>query len=265
MRLLNSPTLRNSRLGMTAAGVIAVTLAWITVAQQPVSAGKPAAGPAKCTDVPLEVAVIAGGAIADDGKGTYKHRVDGVYNTVIHLCGSNPTYDATMGLINSKRSMKFTFPAPIDGSALNIPPSWVPGTITAKPFMNIRKILWGRMNNQLEFTTGMGFSYFKGPGDTSDYRLQFLPDTDATDPDPNDPEANQPNIASSVTVLDMPGNCRDGGTTLDSWLVTVHGPSVGTLRRDTSSGLVQVGQYDMPFQLMLKAKSCVPASVSGGY
>lgn len=286
MRVSDSRTFRNARVGMTAASAIAVALTWATLAQQPVSAGKPAAGPAKCADVRLKVTILPidvnGDTINDsvlggDGKGAiYQDRVDGVYNTVLHLCpASSATFDATMGLINSKRSMTFRFPAPIAGSAENPPPAWVPGTITVKPFMNVRNILWGRQNHSLSFTTGMGFSYFKGPGDSSDYRLQFLPPV--TDAEPGDPTANTPYEAASVTVQDVPGTCRSNptGGTLDSWTVTVNrsadallavpAPFAGTLRRDTNSGAVQVGQYDMPFQLKLEALTCVPASVSGGY
>lgn len=279
-------TLQNARSGLAAASVVGVVLLALATAQQPVAAAKPAAPAAKCTDVRLRVTIqpidVDGDTANDsvlsgDSKGAiYQDRVDGVYNTVIHLCGGTPpTYDATMGLINSKRSIKFAFPAAVDGSAENPPPAWVPGTITAKPFMNIRNILWGRQHTQLTFTTGMGFSYFKGPGDNSDYRLQFLPPV--TDAEPGDPTANTPYEAASVTVQDIPGTCRINPTngTLDSWIVTVNrsadsgfsapAPFLGTLRRDTNNGPLQVGQYDMPFRLRLEALTCVPGNVSSVY
>lgn len=183
--------------------------------------------------------------------------MDGVSNTVIHICSGS--YDATMGLITSRRSLRFTFPAPITGSDVyGTPPAWVPGSFLAKPFMNVRKILWGRKNGYSRFTTRMGFSYINGPGDKANYALQFA--SFANDagvlPDPN---SNLPYETTAVTVQDVPGTCRQTpGGTLDSWIVTVNAPSAGALMKDTKNGSVQSGQYTMPFKLLIEAKSCLP-------
>jgi hypothetical protein len=246
---------------MTARRIIVHATAVVLMA-----AGIASAQKGKCNDVPIEVAVVpmTGGALVDDGKGPYQEGVGGVYNTVIHTCGTSASYDATMGLITSRRSLGFTFPLPIDGSVYPGPaPVWAGSSFFAKPFMNVRRILWGRMQDpqQLTFTTRMVFSYFSGPGDKASYALQFAPtvtDSGAT----GGQDANYPSETTPATVEDVLGTCHivTGGT-LDKWIVTVGAGSVGALMRDTNKGpaLVQSGQYTMaPFQLIITAKSCVP-------
>jgi hypothetical protein len=135
----------------------------------------------------------------------------------------------------------------------------VNSSFLAKPFMNVRNILWGRLHGQLTFTTRLGLSYLSGPGDKASYALLFAPAV--TDSGvPGNPDANYPSETTPATGQDVPGTCRSvAGGTLDSWIVTVNPPAVGALMRDTSKGSpVQSGQYTMPFQLLIRAKSCLP-------
>lgn len=116
-----------------------------------VSYSATAAQSSRCKDVSLEVTIvpIEGSALSGDSKGSvYADGVDGVYNAVIHVCGSNPSYDATLGMVTSKRSMGVTFPPAIDGSTIfGSSPVWANGVqFMAKPFLNVRNILWGRKN-----------------------------------------------------------------------------------------------------------------------
>ena len=79
-------------------------------------------------------------------------------------------------------------------------------------------------------------------------------------------DVNLPNDTATVTVQDTPGTCRSNPTsgTLDSWLVTIDGPFVATLYKAASGRNPDLhsGQYHMPFQLLIKAKTCLK---SNGY
>jgi hypothetical protein len=228
--------------------------------------------PPKCSDIPISVQVLEFDADGDgdndsalfgDSKGpTYTDGVDGVTNTAIYVCSG--TYDATMRLgplTRSKRSLGFAFPEPNAGSVVYGPaPEWAGTAFLAKPFMNIRNILWGRMQAvpQLMFTTRIGFSYISGPADKATYKLQFAP-TGVQSGVPGNPAANDPDETTAATVQDIPGDCRNGGTTLDTWIVTVNPPAVGALMRDLSNGAeIHSGQYSMPFKLLITAQRCLP-------
>lgn len=224
----------------------------------------------KCTDPSLEVTIVPidGSALSGDSKGSvYTNGVDGVSNTVIHLCASNngvlPTYDATMSLSStSQRSMGFTFPPDIEGSIISGPsPVWANGVrFMAKPFLlNVRNILWGRKAQIYTFTTRMIFEGFAGPGDKALYDLRFQPAVvDALQNAPPFADTNLPSETSTVTVQDIPGTCRTTqGGTLDSWIVTVDPLFVGTVHKQDRSH-THSGQYNMPIQLLLKAKTCLP-------
>ena len=128
----------------------------------------------------------------------------------------------------------------------------------AKPFLNVRNILWGRLHGDLTFTTRLGLSSFSGPGDKASYALLFAP-TVTDSGVPGNPDANYVSETTPATVQDVPGTCRSvAGGTLDSWIVTVNSPAVGAVMRDSGKGSpVQSGQYTMPFQLLIRAKSCV--------
>lgn len=229
-----------------------------------------AQGGGKCNqDISLRVTVqpIAGSVLSGDGKGAYQDALDGVYNTVVHFCSG--TYDATMGLVRSKRSMGLTFPTAIPGSNISGPsPVWANNVpFQVQPFFNVRDILWGRRIGRSIFTTRMSFSGISGPGDTRSYGLRFLPfATDALTGTPAHAPAdvNSPNETSYVTVQDIPGNCRERGTTLDKWFVTATNVDasgylqVGTLHKDVKNTPVHSGQYILPFQLLIEAQSCLP-------
>ena len=176
-----------------------------------------------------------------------------------------------MGLITSRRSLGFTFPSPITDSVIGDAPAWANSSFLAKPFMNVRNILWGRKNfctTPCTFTTRIGFSYISGPGDNgTNYRLVHAPLlTDSLVFGTT--EENFPKFTTPATVEDIPGNCRTvSGGSFDKWIVTVDSSvgtpdpasSVGTLMRDVNNGsAVQSGQYSMPFKLMIEAKTCLP-------
>lgn len=71
-------------------------------------------------------------------------------------------------------------------------------------------------------------------------------------------DVNLPSETAAVTVQDIPGTCRVGGPVLDSWMVTIDTPFVGTAHKAKSNAELHAGQYHMPFQLLLKAKTCLP-------
>jgi len=231
--------------------------------------GKPVA----CTNPSLAVTILpiidGISAITGDVKGfTYTNGVDGVYNGVINLCPSGPTapnYDATFGLVGSKRSMGFSFQSPISESIIDGPsPVWANGkTFLTKPYLNIRNILWGRLNGQTTFTTRMIIQYIKGPGDSSSYGLRFQnPVTDAVT-EGGLPNTNKPSDTARVTVQDVPGTCRsdpDNGTK-DSWIVTVDPSFVGTLTK-MDNNWTHSGQYTMAMRFLVEAKTCLP-SING--
>lgn len=227
--------------GMLAIGVVALTAMGTTNA----FAQKK---PAKCTNVPLTVEILAigpdnTGALDGDAKGRiYTDGVDGV-DTVINLCsGSN---DATVGL--GRRSMVMRFPDHADG------PIWVGNDILTKPFLNVRDLLWGRRNGSAStFTTWMSFGFIKGPGDNSDYVLRFKADvTDAPIPRQT---ASEPGTVEVTVQEDTPVACATGSK--HSWTVTtLPGPSIGALYRTSTDA--PAGRYDMPFRLRFATKGCV--------
>lgn len=254
---------------MTAPKFAVYALALLLVTSEAASAQK-----TKCTDVPISVEVvdIIGSALAGDARGpVYRNGEYGVSNTVIHLCGGFgvvPTYDATMGVVTSRRSLVFYFPPPEAGSLGEgeQPPAWADDSFSAKPFMNIKNILWGRMNPEeagtgdperpFEFTTRMVFTYLKGPNESASYKLHFTPETTDAVPPPSG-NAWTDAFSAPVRVVDKPGNCRTpGGSTLDEWTVTVDPDYVGSLTRDTSDGPLPAGRYRMPFQLKITALRC---------
>lgn len=226
-------------------------------------------GPCVAVSIPVEITVVAfdvdgdgqdDSALYGDAKGaTYVDGVDGVAAVIQACSGSN---DLTFNLITSgvRRSLGFVFPAPIEGSVSPGPaPVWVPGAFLAKSFINFRNILWGRSNGQSTFTTRMNSGYVSPAGEKSTYHLRFAPVLNDAGI-PGDPVSNQPNETTAVTVQDIPGTCRStAGGTLDTWLITVNLPAIGALVREgKGSTEYQSGQYFMPFQLLVKAKTCLP-------
>ncbi len=226
--------------------------------------------PSSCSDIPVWVTILPvdDGILSGDAKGTvYKAGVDSV-SAKINICGSSPTYDATLWLSSSKRTMGFTFPPPIAGSIISgQPPVWANGSaFAAKPLLYVRNILWGRMNVQYTFTTRLIMKSIAPPGDKNLYDLRLQPHiVDALTNEPPYADTNLPQETATVTVQDIPGTCRSTvGGTLDSWIVTVDSPYVGTLHRQASRGQSEThsGQYHVPFKLLVEARSCVPASLT---
>jgi hypothetical protein len=237
-----------------------------------------AAAPGQCTpDIDLAVTVVGGGALFMDTATPY--------TAVLNLCsGSN---DATLNLLVSKtRRLGFSFPAPIPNSpGAASAPSWIPrqeGVFTSfltTPFMNVRDLLWGRANTapnpdsmelSYTFTTRMGLSYINYPGDKNDYLLRFFPPR-CSEVLPPAPCTETPTWDGSQTedgtvpavVTDFPGTCHQipvaQGGTLDRWVVTVDLPATAALLKDTNPrGRIRLGQYVMPLQLQIVAKTCVP-------
>ena len=228
--------------------------------------GNGAAGKVKCTDPSIEITIVptTSSALAGDSKGSvYTNGVDGVSATIF-LCGvtnSTYAYDAFLNLATSTRSIAFTFPPAIAGSNIVGPsPVWANGRpFLAKPVLHVRNLLWGRMNGQLTFTTRVPIEFLLGPGNTARYDLRYQPlVVDALVNAPPFPDTNLPSETSAVTVQDIPGTCRTNSTgTLDSWIVTVDAPFLGTLNMEDRAK-THSGQYTMPFQFLIKAKTCLP-------
>jgi hypothetical protein len=229
-----------------------------------------------CKDVPIRwfifpVATLDDGSTvpaAIQGDGNWYSGSSGAANAVIHRCGSDPTYDATMAVGKSRR-VQFAFGAAVSGSVIQeiLPP----GTYSNSPFINVRNLLCvGCADPTAPFTTHMSVQLY-GIG-REDYRLRFMPPVvDAPDRhiDPTIiPEENVPYESSAATVIPQPYNCASGGAVMPSWIVrgvaasadpaipASAGLQVGTLRRFTRTGTVHAGQYSMPFEMRIEASSC---------
>ena len=195
-------------------------------------------------------------AAAITGDGDWYSSSSGTSNTVIHVCGSDPTYDSTL-LMSSRRKLSVAFPAPISGSVLQ---ESVSGTYLNSAFINVRNLLcFGCATPPGQpFTTRMAFQLY-GLANRSDYRLRFMPHaTDAPDrhtlPEQIDAE-NTPFEGSPVTVLPQPYDCMTGGSTRPSWIVRATVPTsdaqvpagqalqVGTLTRIGKPSIVHAGRY----------------------
>ena len=234
----------------------------------------------KCQDVPIRWFVYSTAqdpgdptrevAAAISGDGAWYTGSGGNTNVVIHTCGTNPSYDATI-VVGSKRKMFFSFPAPITGSVIES--SLAAGTYVNTPFMNVRNLVCaGCSDPTAPFTTRMSiqmYSFLSG----QDYRLRFMPPvTDAPDrhSDPDIiPSENVPYESSPVRVEPQAYDCHVGGTTKPAWIVRGMNPSadpnvpsdenlqVGTLYQATRSGDVHKGQYSMPFEIRIEALTCI--------
>jgi hypothetical protein len=205
----------------------------------------------KCANPQLTVEILpigpdGTGALDGDSKGrTYIEGVDGVYNTVINVCSGS--YDSTFGLVTSRRSMVMRFPDHPDG------PVWVGSDILAKPYMNVRDLLWGRRNGTATFTTWMTFAYIKGPGDKSDHVLRFK--ADVTDAPVVRQTESEPGTVPVTVQEDAPVACTGGGAR-HSWTVTtLPAPAIGALYKSQTD--TAAGTYDMPFRLRFTTKGCV--------
>lgn len=229
-----------------------------------------------CKDIPLRwffstTATQPDGTVVPSAiRGDGEWYADGLNNN-IHVCGTSPTYDATIA-VTSRRKVSFSFGAPVTGSVLS--ESIAGGTYSDSPFFNVRNLLCVgcRSDPSQPFTTRIGMQVKLV---NQNYRLRFMPEhTDSPDRHTN-PEAipfeNTPYLASPALVIPQPYDCLSGGTVKPSWIVRGTNPSadtriapaenlqVGTLSRVTSSSVIHAGQYSMPFEFRLEAMSCFKA------
>jgi hypothetical protein len=258
------------------AWVCALVTAVMAAGSAIATAQKKGGGGGGCSDVPIRwyvypVATLDDGSTipaAIRGDGNWYSNTGGASNAVIHRCGTDPTYDATMA-VSKPRYVDFVFPAAVSGSVLE--EVLAPGTYQNRPFLNVRNILCaGCANPHSPFTTHMAFQLYSV--DRQDYRFRFMPPAvDALDRhiDPAViPAENDPYEASPVRVIPQPYDCGIGGVTKPSWIVRAVNPSadgnipagenlqVGTLRRITRNGTVHAGQYAMAFEVRVEALSC---------
>ena len=228
-----------------------------------------------CKDIPLQWFIYSTAETPDGqvvsssilGDAKWYSSASGTSNTVIHVCGTQPTYDATM-LVGGKRKVAFVFDSPVAGS---IQQESIPAaTYQDSPFMNVRNILCvGCADKTAPFTSRMGMQLKMN---SQSYHLRFMPEfTDAPDRHTN-PEAipgeNTPYQASPVLVIPQPYDCHAAGTIRPSWIVrgairssdpavpASENLQVGTLRRVTRTGTVHAGQYSLPFEIRIEALSC---------
>lgn len=233
------------------------------------------AKPPSCTDVPISWTFVpttnpaAPAAILnDDPDRVYQNGVDGVFNTVIHICSG--TGDATLGLQRSLRKLRMKFPAPIPSSVIQSAPPFGEGAeFTTKAFVNVRNILGSGLlvpGSPATFYTKVTsqFSVGKGGG----YRLAFYPDNttcpvlNSCAPVANyyDPIVNLPVQTAWVQVIYTPA--ANGSP--DSWIV--NGELIGTdsvyqratLLSADSPLADHFGQYSMPFRILITALAPLP-------
>lgn len=217
-----------------------------------------------CKDIAIRWSVYAssqeGTATAIRGDGNWYTGTNGNSNVVIHVCGDNPSGDATI-VVGSQRRLEFDLSAArlIPGSGAGI----APATYTSSPFMNVRNLLFDRVN---PFTTRMSINLPK-LASRQDYRLNFLPtvaDTQLRRYDDPVEFINDPAETSTVIVDPQAYDCdtRPGGT-LPAWIVRGTQPNpdgnvqAGTLTQVGSKGATRVGQYSLPFEIRIEALACI--------
>lgn len=251
-----------SRYSMAA---LAIALSTPLLAQKSASTGN-------CTTIPTSWTFndqLSGATIKSDGLGIpYQNGVDGVNDTAIQSCSGS--YDATMNLSRSKRSVSMQFPAPLDvdpGPA----PSFAGGqAFPAKATFNIRNVLdSGNITSASPatiFYTVMTVQFPAPDGNT--YRLFFNP----TDPCPTSPVGTFcPPVSDIGSIQNMntqystswvkvtytpPTYDQQSGKiiTYATWLVdgemldSEGHLQVGALGNGSN---IQVGQYVMPFQILI--------------
>lgn len=224
-----------------------------------------------CKDIPIQWVIYETATLPDGTVVPSAIRGDGQaysgQNTSIHVCGTSPSYDATI-VVSNKRKLALTFGAPITGSV--VAESIAGGPYYDSPFLNVRNLLCvGCADPTQPFTTRMG-TQWRLSG--SDYRLRFMPfTTDAPDRHTNPdaiPAENTPFESSPVRVLPQPYDCHVGGKVRPSWVVRGTNTSadpgiaaseslqVGTLTRVTNDDIIHSGQYSLPFEMRIEALSC---------
>lgn len=228
-----------------------------------------------CQDVQIRWFIFQTATMPDGTSVPSAIRGDGSWysggtNSVIHRCGTTPTYDATI-VVASRRKVSFVFGAPLTGSV--VAETVAAGTYLDSPFFNLRNILCvGCATPSQPFTTHLGSQIRIG---SDDYRLRFMPPgVDAPDRHINPdvlPFENSPYQASPVRVIPQPYNCLSGGPLMPAWVVRGTNPSadpnivpgenlqVGTASRITNTSVTHAGQYSMPFEMRIEALSCFAA------
>jgi hypothetical protein len=217
-----------------------------------------------CEDIPIRWTIYASsqdvGATAIRGDGDWYSAASGNSNVVVHVCGDNPSGDATM-VVGSQRRVEFdlTVSRLIPGSGAGVNS----GLYANASFLNVRNLLFDRVN---PFTTRMSINLPK-LANRQDHRLNFLPtvaDTALRRYDDPTASINDPAETSAVVVDPQAYDCdtRPGGT-LPAWIVRGVQPNpdgqlqVATLTQVGSKGSTRVGQYSLPFEIRIEALTCV--------
>lgn len=233
------------------------------------------AGTGKCTDISLVFSLsftyvdgTTPAALYSDGTGgsnpSYVDGVDGV-TAVLHVCGTNPSHDATLLLANSKRTVGIDLTRLVHANSLT--PSWTGTPFYNPAFLNVRNILFNYdPNASYSFTTrfGSGFAMPAGPGKSTSYHVRMQnPADQAVPPQPNDSIANTPLNTSLVVLQHTPATA----TTPETWTAypdaTVMGltdsganaTQVGALLQDQNNGgPLNAGQFAVPFAITITRK-----------
>lgn len=228
-----------------------------------------------CKDIPLQWFISTTTTLEDGSVVPSAIQGDGAWyaggqNNVLHVCGTTPSYDATI-VVGSKRKVSFWFGAPLSGSVID--ESVAPGAYRDSPFFNVRNLLCvGCDDPSQPFTTRVGMQLRLN---SQDYRLRFMPTTTMSPDRHTNPDAipfeNTPFEASPALVIPQPYDCHVGGNVKPSWIVrganasadpavaAGEGLQVGTLSRVTNSSILHAGQYSMPFEMRIQALTCFEA------
>ncbi len=240
-----------------------------------VGAAAQPAGTGKCNDTPLVFSLgftyvdgTTSAAFYSDGTGgsnpSYVDGVDGV-TAVLHMCGTNPTHDATLLLVSSKRSMGIDLTRRVHANSLT--PSWTGTPFYNPAFLNVRNILFNYdPNASYSFTTrfGSAFAMPPGPGKSTSYHVRMQnPADQAVPPQSTDSVTNTPLNTSLVIVQHTPATA----TSPETWTAypdaTIMGltdsganaTQVGTLLQDQNNGApLNAGQFTVPFLITITRK-----------
>ena len=229
-----------------------------------------AAGP-KCQDIPLRVTIrnpvidpatgsMSTPAITGDGA----DYVNGVSQVSAAIKNCSGTHDAVLNLTSSRRTLRFAFPAPLEGSVVEASPAWVPGTWAVSGWINVRNLTFSKEAFATQTGARLEISWERAA-----YRLGFkgtsldLPNAPNLDDPSRTPADNTPFTSSFAVVYpSYPVTCGPGS--MPSWEVVVASPNspgtmvaVGTLHKVPSHGdEIHEGQYSMPFAMRIDALQC---------
>jgi hypothetical protein len=236
-------------------------------------AGKPVKG---CSDVPilwtLESTTTNNvpSAINEDGKGGYRHGVDGVTGVIHFDSDCKGSRDAGFGVgSRSKRTVSLQFSGiPGTDTVGGAFPSFNGSTIVAKPSFIILNLTGYGYPVGSTYYTKMS-PRFTVLGTRTAYDVVFAPfdglcpfsDGLCVDSITNDiasPDQNSPVSTAWVKVTYLPA----GGSTPDQWIVegelTEADPPYVIQRGTLISGGVHRGQISMPFRIRITALAPLP-------